>query len=224
MQKAPRLPQRILHAHNLPKPQLRFADKVDNSNDLHWSHRLSKKWHSKEISSQMGLMDNEALSITHPYSYEITNLQYNGSLFTSRRPIPPKSFVDTPFSYIDSKEGLFLVLDKLRQAEEIAIDLEHHSYRSYYGFVCLMQISTRNEDIVVDCLVPDIRENLEVLNEVFTDPSKLKASLLSKECYPTTNSGHNRSSTVPSLILFGSKRTSIFTLSIYSTHFMHLKS
>ena len=29
---------------------------------------------------------------------------------------------------------------------EIAIELEHHNYRTFGGFVCLMQISTREED------------------------------------------------------------------------------
>jgi len=125
----------------------------------------------------MELMSDDGTPLLpHPYRYDIATLQYPDSLSTSRVPIPPKSFEDTPFTYVDTKDGLFSLLDKLRQSEEIAIDLEYHSYRSYYGFVCLMQISTRHEDFVVDCLVPDIRENLEELNEVFTDPTKIKAS------------------------------------------------
>lgn len=64
------------------------------------------------------------------------------------------------------------MLAKLRQAKEIAVDLEHHSYRSYAGFVCLMQLSTRQEDWIVDTLV--LREELVELNEVFTDPEIVK--------------------------------------------------
>jgi exosome complex exonuclease RRP6 len=177
LQKAARLPQHILHAANLPKPQLRFVDKVENSNDIKWQHHPSKKWHLKRNPDQMELINDDATLVqTHPYRYEIATLQYPDSISTSRVPIPPKSFEITPFTCIDTKEGLFSLLDKLGQSEEIAIDLEHHSYRSYYGFVCLMQISTRHEDFVVDCLVPEIRENLEGLNEVFTDPTKIKAS------------------------------------------------
>jgi exosome complex exonuclease RRP6 len=85
-----------------------------------------------------------------------------------------KSFEDTPFTFINTVEGLSSLLEKLRQSEEIAIDLEHHSYRSYYGFVCLMQISTRLEDFVVDTLVPEVRAKMEELNEVFTDPKIIK--------------------------------------------------
>lgn len=64
------------------------------------------------------------------------------------------------------------MLDKLRQAQELAVDLEHHSHRSFSGFLCLMQISTRSEDFVVDTLA--LREELEDLNEVFTDPRIVK--------------------------------------------------
>jgi len=32
---------------------------------------------------------------------------------------------------------------KLDSQAEFAVDLEHHDYRSFLGFTCLMQISTR---------------------------------------------------------------------------------
>lgn len=68
------------------------------------------------------------------------------------------------------------MLGKLRQAKEIAVDLEHHRHRSFNGFVCLMQISTRNNDFIVDTLT--LREDLEELNEIFTDPGILKVAAL----------------------------------------------
>jgi len=66
------------------------------------------------------------------------------------------------------------MLDSLKKATEIAVDLEHHDYRSYYGFVCLMQISTRERDWIIDTL--ELREELSALNEVFTNPSIIKAT------------------------------------------------
>jgi exosome complex exonuclease RRP6 len=65
------------------------------------------------------------------------------------------------------------MLAELRTAKEIAIDLEHHDARSYIGLVSLMQISTREKDWIVDTLKP-WRQDLQVLNEVFTDPKILK--------------------------------------------------
>ena len=49
---------------------------------------------------------------------------------------------------------------------------QHHSYRSFQGFVCLMQISTRDRDFLIDTL--ELRSELAVLNDVFTDPKILK--------------------------------------------------
>ena len=37
-----------------------------------------------------------------------------------------------------------------------------------------MQISTRTQDWIVDCLDPDIRVELECLNEVFANPTIVK--------------------------------------------------
>lgn len=67
------------------------------------------------------------------------------------------------------------MLGKLCQVKEIAVDLEHHRHRSFGGFVCLMQISTRHGDFIVDTLT--LREELEELNVVFTDPGILKVGL-----------------------------------------------
>ena len=93
-------------------------------------------------------------------------------MFTSTPPISPRSFEETPFSWVSTPEDLAIMLDKLRDAKEIAIDLEYHNYRTFSGFVCLMQISTREEDFVVDTLA--LRQELEELNEVFTNPNIVK--------------------------------------------------
>ena len=95
-------------------------------------------------------------------------------MFAHADPISPKSFEDTPFTWVDTKSAFDDMLEKLRAAKEIAVDLEHHSYRSFFGFVCLMQISTRSEDFIVDTLL--LRDELEDLNEVFTDPQIVKVS------------------------------------------------
>lgn len=59
-------------------------------------------------------------------------------------------------------------MQELKKSSEIAVDLEHHDFRSYYGLVCLMQISTRTQDYIVDTIA--LRDDLKMLNEVFTNP------------------------------------------------------
>lgn len=50
--------------------------------------------------------------------------------------------------------------------------LQHHSYRSFLGITCLMQISTREEDFIIDTL--ELRGEMYILNEAFTDPAIVK--------------------------------------------------
>jgi len=58
---------------------------------------------------------------------------------------------------------------------------QQHSYRTYQGITCLIQISTRSEDFVVDSLV--LREHMHLLNESFTDPNIIKVCLNCQSVY-----------------------------------------
>ena len=60
----------------------------------------------------------------------------------------------------------------MRDATEIAVDLQHHSYRSYSGFLCLMQIGDRETDWVIDLLA--VHDEVEALSEVFTGHNIVK--------------------------------------------------
>ena len=53
--------------------------------------------------------------------------------------------------------------------------MQHHSYRSFQGFTCLMQLSTRSHDYIVDTLA--VRHHMQLLLDPFTDPAILKARI-----------------------------------------------
>jgi exosome complex exonuclease RRP6 len=113
-------------------------------------------------------------SLENPYKYEIIHSSYPSLLFATDSPsIPPVPLEDNDVIWIDNMTSFTAMLKDLKEATEIAVDLEHHDYRSYHGFVCLMQISTRKQDWIVDTL--ELREELIALNEVFTDPNIVKA-------------------------------------------------
>jgi exosome complex exonuclease RRP6 len=62
---------------------------------------------------------------------------------------------------------------KLQKSSEIAVDLEHHSYRSYLGITCLMQISDRDEDFIIDTLA--LRKEIgDELRPIFDDQNIVK--------------------------------------------------
>lgn len=64
----------------------------------------------------------------------------------------PQGFEETPFTFVDTAAALQGMSARLATVRELAVDLEHHSHRSFQGITCLMQISTRSEDFVVDTI------------------------------------------------------------------------
>lgn len=84
-------------------------------------------------------------------------------------------YANTKATFVDTPETLMSMIEELKGAREIAVDLEHHDEHSYIGLVSLMQISTRDKDWIVDTLKP-WRQRLQGLNDVFTDPKILKVS------------------------------------------------
>ena len=116
---------------------------------------------------------NTNIRHNHPYKAEIEALRYPPFVRRNDVPIPFLPFESTTATFVDTPEAVALMLQELKSANEIAVDLEHHDAHSYLGLTSLMQISTRYKDWIVDTLKP-WREDLQVLNEVFADPSILK--------------------------------------------------
>lgn len=79
----------------------------------------------------------------------------------------------TPFKLVSTVTELKEVAAKLNGVKEFAVDLEHNQYRSFQGLTCLMQISTRTEDFIIDTLKLRVQVG-PYLREIFKDPSKRK--------------------------------------------------
>ena len=79
----------------------------------------------------------------------------------------------TDLTYIDTKEKLDEFINLISSSyNEIAVDLEHHSKESFLGITCLIQISTRDSDYILDAI--KLRSVLNKLNVIFTNPDILK--------------------------------------------------
>ncbi|KAI1619680.1 exosome complex exonuclease Rrp6 [Exophiala viscosa] len=153
------------------KPQRSFDRKVNNADNAPFKALLQNKPHA--IVPLEECIGDEQTGYKHPYAPEIENYTYPASVYQIQPPIPFTPAEDSQPIFIDTEEGVKEMVQELKQATEIAIDLEHNDQRSYIGMVCLMQISTRDKDWIIDTLKP-WRENLQVLNEVFADPKILK--------------------------------------------------
>lgn len=78
-----------------------------------------------------------------------------------------------PFQWIDTPEALTRASIELEQEKCIAVDLENHSFHTYYGFLCLMQISTLRCDYVIDII--RLREYVgSLLRNIFADSDIIK--------------------------------------------------
>ncbi|CAF1366197.1 unnamed protein product, partial [Didymodactylos carnosus] len=110
--------------------------------------------------------------LDHPYFDEIEAFEPEEELLKHVEPQVPKTLDQTPYVFVDTIHELKNMLDHIENQQELAIDLEHHSYRSYQGFTCLLQISSRTNDYIVDTLA--LRDELHILNNVFTNPKVTK--------------------------------------------------
>ncbi|GAM87508.1 hypothetical protein ANO11243_055330 [Dothideomycetidae sp. 11243] len=172
-------PSRIsaaLKSNELAKPQLMFEHRPTNDENAPFQPLLQIKPHASQPLKQSleSYEGQDGLQhMTHPYGPELETYEYPSFVYTRAEPIPHLPFESTTATLVDTEEAIDEMLEELKQAKEIAIDLEHHDYRSYIGLVSLMQISTRKRDWIVDTLKP-WRRKLSVLNEVFADPNILK--------------------------------------------------
>lgn len=145
---------RILHssASDIPKPQTLFQTEIDNSRERPFRPRLRTKPHgstSLDMTEQrVEVVDADAISprvfYSHPYSHELRKLRYPEWQIADPSSIQPwMPSPQQPFEYVDTEEALEKMIDELSEVREIAVDLEHHSFRSFQGIACLIQVCVR---------------------------------------------------------------------------------
>lgn len=115
----------------------------------------------------------------NPYSAEIHACMKEAvKAAKERRCVPtasfPKPVEETRFVFVNSEVLLDEMIEDIAKSGECAIDLEHNDFRSYRGITCLIQVSTRDTDYVVDPF--PLGPLLERLNRVTTD-SRIKKVL-----------------------------------------------
>ena len=184
----------IFSLADIPKPQLSFPDPVDNSLERPLSNpKLSSKPHAmvpidfevplnyeptglEKLDPSAGRVrrEREVRLRQHPYFYETRHLPYPEHMFLSSPSIAARPMEEMGVEFVDSAEQLEEMVKLLKQAKEIAFDLEHHNTRSYYGFTSLLQISTRERDWVVDPLALRCQVREGKLGDVLVDPSIVK--------------------------------------------------
>ncbi|CAO2827105.1 unnamed protein product [Amaranthus hypochondriacus] len=151
-------PKVPFHIPTIRKPQEEYNILVNNSNQP-----FQHVWLEKSEDGSRFIHPLEKLSISDFLDCNIDSLE----------PMRPPPLESTPFKMVEEVKDLKELAAKLRSVNEFAVDLEHNQYRSFQGLTCLMQISTRTEDFVVDTLKLRIHVG-PYLREIFKDPTKKK--------------------------------------------------
>ncbi|KAL3995544.1 3'-5' exonuclease family protein [Acanthocheilonema viteae] len=164
------------------KPQIVFGIEVDNS-FAEFKPKLVEKHHAMEnMLTNMQIVDNDDINgatwlndqemSLHPYDKELKHFKIPARQLTVGIVEPLKTLSDTELIYIDMVEKLRSLRDTLNKEREFSVDLEHNAQRSFLGLTCLMQISTRQVDYIIDPF--PLWNEMHILNEPFTDPNILK--------------------------------------------------
>lgn len=146
------------HLPNIPKPQTEFNILVNNKNTP-----FEHVWLERSEDNSRFMHPLEKLSVADFVDRDVVEDDI-------KKPLLLES---TPFKLVQGVKELKELASKLREVNEFAVDLEHNQYRSFLGLTCLMQISTRTEDFIVDTLKLRIHVG-PYLREVFKDPLKRK--------------------------------------------------
>ena len=155
-------------------PQKRFLDTIDNKRNTPFKPKLINGKSNSKIPLNLQLIgDKDNKHYGHPYQHEINNIKYCESQLKHRSEEEAQSMYNCDVCWIDSEDALSEMCQILSCCQEIGVDLEHHSKYTFAGLTCLIQISTRNRDYIIDTLA--LRKCIHnYLNPIFTDPNIVK--------------------------------------------------
>ncbi|KAL7594019.1 hypothetical protein Lser_V15G34725 [Lactuca serriola] len=117
-------------------------------------------------------LDDDSSPDLHPYESEIKALLEKPELeFEFCNGTMDMDMSDT-YVWIDNESKLKELAQVLSKEKVFAVDTEQHSLRSFLGFTALIQISTREEDYLVDTIA--VHDSMGILCPVFANPNICK--------------------------------------------------
>ncbi|XP_054794895.1 protein RRP6-like 3 isoform X1 [Prosopis cineraria] len=151
-----RCPRSLCYLHAEPKPQCTFKRVLaDNSYTVFKHLKLNDS-------------NDERPSNSHPFEAEITALLKNPQpQFEFSTEIEELKKKDT-YVWIDTELQLKELVNVLNKERFFAVDTEQHTLRSFLGFTALIQISTPQEDYLIDTIA--LHDLMGILRPVFANP------------------------------------------------------
>ncbi|TKR60061.1 hypothetical protein L596_029647 [Steinernema carpocapsae] len=162
------------------KPQ--FYDVEKANADVPFVRVLKTKHHAAKKPEMMKIHDEDQQGTSwqndvdedsaHPYEFEINAFAPNPERLVPNALGEVEVISMNNLKFVTTKKDIEELRDVLNGVNEFAVDIEHHGLRSFRGLVCLIQISTRSMDYIIDPF--PLWNEMHILNEPFTDPKILK--------------------------------------------------
>ena len=172
--------------NNFPRPQSNHEwftpAETDNSYSTPFIPKLNSKFYYKVM---LELVEVSATNIEpqvfaptsyymHPYYTELKNLAYPdwqmNEVSVTTPVIPP---IESNVIFIHNEAGVIDMLEEIKTVKEVVISLLNHCFRSFQGYCCIIQISTRFKDYAIDALV--LRQKIgNLLGPICANPGLIK--------------------------------------------------
>ncbi|CAH8380872.1 unnamed protein product [Eruca vesicaria subsp. sativa] len=151
------------YLHSETKPQFSFKRVLaDNS--------YSGFKHLKKLDDVSSSSSIEKPNNYHPYETEINVLLENPRLELLRGEYSLE--MSDSYVWVETESELKKLAETLAKEKVFAVDTEQHSLRSFLGFTALIQISTQEEDFLVDTIA--LHDAMSILRPVFSNPDICK--------------------------------------------------
>ena len=126
------------------KPQSRWRHEIDNSSQPFMPKLRTKPNAVAPLELRLEQPDDNSQGLqpwyANPYTAELSAFAPSDGQLAAGRERLYSPLHATPCTWVDTEALLGQMIGRLAGCAELAIDLESHSYRSYRGFTCLMQI------------------------------------------------------------------------------------
>lgn len=124
---------RLLAARNITRPQVNFKIPIDNRPFVPFVPKIREKPNSLKPLAVLAEYDDDGniCSYLHPYEFELDKFEAPATQLTVVIPQKPLALEAVPLVYVENDIQLKQLLADLMVAPEIAVDLEHHSYRTF---------------------------------------------------------------------------------------------
>lgn len=162
----------LMESKNIARPQENFKSSVDNSYRPFEPQIRVKPNAIVPLKLYMERDEHGNEYYTHPYEQEIQKFVIKTDYMVKSKPIEPPNLASTPIVLVENVQQLEEMCKHIESQKEFAVDVEHHSYRSFQGITCLLQISSRTQDFVIDAI--KLWSELYRLNTSFTNPDIVK--------------------------------------------------